>query len=93
MLKEMPFTAHLFFSHVHWDHIQGFPFFWPAFVEGNDLTIYAGRDLDRELESVLAGQMEYAYFPVRLEDMHAADLSHCHPGEYDNHRHFERELE
>jgi len=64
--------GHIFLSHTHWDHIQGFPFFWPAFVEGNDLTIYAGRDLDRELESVLAGQMEYAYFPVRLEDMHAA---------------------
>jgi phosphoribosyl 1,2-cyclic phosphodiesterase len=67
-----PVSGHIFLSHTHWDHIQGFPFFWPAFVEGNDLTIYAGRDLDRELESVLAGQMEYAYFPVRLEDMHAA---------------------
>ena len=32
LLKEMPITAHLFFSHVHWDHIQGFPFFDPAFV-------------------------------------------------------------
>jgi phosphoribosyl 1,2-cyclic phosphodiesterase len=67
-----PVHGHIFLSHTHWDHIQGFPFFWPAFVEGNDLTIYAGRDLDRELESVLAGQMEYAYFPVRLEDMRAA---------------------
>ena len=30
LLKEMPLTAHIFFSHVHWDHIQGFPFFAPA---------------------------------------------------------------
>jgi len=66
-----PVRGHIFLSHTHWDHIQGFPFFWPAFVPGNTLTIYAGRDLDRELESVLAGQMEYAYFPVRLEDMQA----------------------
>jgi len=66
-----PVRGHIFLSHTHWDHIQGFPFFWPAFMPGNSLTIYAGRDLDRDLESVLAGQMEYAYFPVRLEDMQA----------------------
>ena len=63
--------GHILLSHTHWDHIQGFPFFWPAFVEGNEFTIYAARDLDRDLESVLAGQMEYTYFPVRLADMHA----------------------
>jgi phosphoribosyl 1,2-cyclic phosphodiesterase len=32
--------AHLFFSHLHWDHIQGFPFFTPAFVPGNRLGVY-----------------------------------------------------
>jgi phosphoribosyl 1,2-cyclic phosphodiesterase len=63
--------GHILLSHTHWDHIQGFPFFWPAFVEGNRFTIYAGRDLDRDLEGVLAGQMQYSYFPVRLADMRA----------------------
>ena len=33
-------NAHLFFSHLHWDHIQGFPFFGPAFVPGNRLGVY-----------------------------------------------------
>jgi phosphoribosyl 1,2-cyclic phosphodiesterase len=33
-------NAHLFFSHLHWDHIQGFPFFGPAFVPGNRLGIW-----------------------------------------------------
>jgi len=33
-------NAHLFFSHLHWDHIQGFPFFGPAFVPGNQLGIW-----------------------------------------------------
>ncbi len=32
--------AHLFFSHLHWDHIQGFPFFGPAFAPKNHLTVY-----------------------------------------------------
>ena len=35
LVKQMPLEAHIFFSHVHWDHIQGFPFFDPAFVPGN----------------------------------------------------------
>jgi phosphoribosyl 1,2-cyclic phosphodiesterase len=34
-------TAHLFYSHLHWDHIQGFPFFGPAFVPGNRLHVHA----------------------------------------------------
>src|SRR5689334_23332223 len=37
---EQPVVAHLFFSHPHWDHIQGFPFFAPAYTEGNTLHIY-----------------------------------------------------
>ena len=39
-------NAHLFFSHLHWDHIQGFPFFTPAFVPGNRIGIYGVRPGD-----------------------------------------------
>ncbi|HLI29316.1 MAG TPA: MBL fold metallo-hydrolase [Chloroflexota bacterium] len=78
-----PVRGYILLSHTHWDHIQGFPFFAPAFVAGNEFTICAGRDLDRDLESVLAGQMEYAYFPVRLAELaatvHFRDLDE---GEY-----------
>jgi phosphoribosyl 1,2-cyclic phosphodiesterase len=49
LLKEMPVTAHIFFSHVHWDHIQGFPFFAPAFVPGNTIHLYGGNDVTRTL--------------------------------------------
>lgn len=66
-----PIHGNILLSHTHWDHIQGFPFFWPAFVGGNQFTICAARDLDRDLEGVLAGQMDFTYFPVRLADMHA----------------------
>ena len=34
-------VLHLFFSHAHWDHVQGFPFFRPAFVPGNRIFIYS----------------------------------------------------
>jgi len=36
-----PIRLHLFIGHTHWDHIQGFPFFVPAFLPGSELNIYA----------------------------------------------------
>jgi phosphoribosyl 1,2-cyclic phosphodiesterase len=69
MMAKQPIEAHIFLSHTHWDHISGFPFFPPAFAPGNTLTIYAARNIDKRLEDVMAGQMEYTYFPVTLSDL------------------------
>jgi phosphoribosyl 1,2-cyclic phosphodiesterase len=71
LLPEMPLVAHMFFSHVHWDHIQGFPFFEPAFVAGNMFHLYGGNNVSRTLEETLAGQMENPNFPVHLSAMGA----------------------
>jgi phosphoribosyl 1,2-cyclic phosphodiesterase len=71
LLKEMPLKLHLFFSHVHWDHIQGFPFFDPAFVPGNVINLYGGNNVSRTLEETLAGQMDHPSFPVHLTEMGA----------------------
>ena len=71
LVQEMPLTAHIFFSHVHWDHIQGFPFFDPAFVKGNTIHLYGGNNVSRTLEETLAGQMDHPSFPVHLTDMGA----------------------
>ena len=73
-LAAEPLRAHLFFSHLHWDHIQGFPFFAPAFIPGNELVIHGvkhpGGESPRE---VLSGQMSAPTFPVGLDIM-GADL-------------------
>src|SRR6185436_16233841 len=69
LLKQMPFEAWMFFSHVHWDHIQGFPFFTPAFVRGNKIHLHGGINVSRTLEETLAGQMDYPSFPVHLTEM------------------------
>ena len=61
-------TIHLLFSHAHWDHIQGFPFFMPAFVPGNRLFIYHVHDL----KSALTGQQLPLTFPVPLSYMRAS---------------------
>jgi phosphoribosyl 1,2-cyclic phosphodiesterase len=76
LIKEMPLTAHLFFSHVHWDHIQGFPFFDPAFVAGNTIHLYGGNNVSRTLEETLAGQMDHPSFPVHLSAMGASMTFH-----------------
>lgn len=66
-----PIVGHILISHTHWDHIQGFPFFTPAFIPGNRFTIYGAHNLDKRLEDALAGQMEHAYFPLRLDQLEA----------------------
>ncbi len=67
-LKEQARTCsgHILISHTHWDHIQGLPFFAPLFAPGNEWHIYGPRGIGQSLQDVLAGQMEYAYFPVAL---------------------------
>ncbi len=70
--------ANIFFTHSHWDHIQGFPFFSPAYIgkkdsKGNrieefcnEFNLYGAADVGERLESVLRGQMDNFYFPVDL---------------------------
>ena len=81
--------AHILFTHTHWDHIQGFPFFPPAYVgvrddQGNKLDqrcntfhLYGESDVDDRLEATLRGQMEHFYFPVDLAYLNA--FMHFHP--------------
>jgi len=64
-----PVRLHLFIGHTHWDHIQGFPFFVPAFLPGSELNVYAPLGFQQSLEEAMAGQMEYSYFPVKLRDL------------------------
>lgn len=63
-----PNTFNIFMSHLHWDHIQGFPFFTPAYIPGNTVTIYGGHDT---LERAYVRQQEPISFPVPLRAMRA----------------------
>ena len=62
---------HLFITHTHWDHIQGFPFFIPAYQPGFELNIYGAEGFGKDLKSVFRGQLDREYFPVQMEDMQA----------------------
>jgi len=68
-----PSCYHIFISHLHWDHIQGFPFFLPAFIKGNTIKIYG---CHRELETAFAAQQSQPFFPVDLDYMQAVKEFH-----------------
>jgi phosphoribosyl 1,2-cyclic phosphodiesterase len=66
-----PVRAYLFLSHAHWDHIQGLPFFTPAYVAGTELTILGPEHGHLTLEKVVTGQMQSPYFPIPMHVMAA----------------------
>ncbi len=63
--------AHILITHPHWDHIQGFPFFKPAFAAGNELTIVGPEAKGVKLDKLIAEQMNKVYFPVNLSELEA----------------------
>jgi len=63
-----PGNFHILLTHFHWDHIQGFPFFVPAYIKGTRITFYGCHE---ELKKALTLQQDSPFFPVRLKDLPA----------------------
>lgn len=64
-------NAYLLITHPHWDHIQGFPFFKPALISGNEITIIGTERKEVNLQRIIADQMNRIYFPVQLNELKA----------------------
>jgi phosphoribosyl 1,2-cyclic phosphodiesterase len=75
-----PLTVHLFLSHPHWDHIQGFPFFGPAYQSSTTIFVYGPQGDDKHYQ-LLSGQMSNAYFPVRFSDLGAKIVPRAFKGD------------
>lgn len=58
--------VHLFFTHFHWDHICGFPFFLPIYQPGREIGVWSGRS---DSERLLSLQMNDAHFPVKWNNL------------------------
>jgi phosphoribosyl 1,2-cyclic phosphodiesterase len=77
LMKQLPPKTYMFFTHYHWDHIQGFPFFMPAFVKGHCLQIYGAIPQNGDsLEQHFMERVLHPNSPVPLAGL-KADIKFC----------------
>jgi CheY-like chemotaxis protein len=69
-------VVHLFFSHTHWDHITGFPFFPPIYDTECQIHVYAPFGFEKTPKELFTDMLAYTYFPVRLDDIQAKITFH-----------------
>jgi phosphoribosyl 1,2-cyclic phosphodiesterase/CheY-like chemotaxis protein len=67
--RDKPLNLTMLVSHTHWDHIQGFPFFMPAYNPKVNVRIVGFEGAVHGLRSALFEQMQSAFFPVGLDQM------------------------
>ena len=68
------FSARIFISHTHWDHINTVPFFQPLYARGNQIEIFGPYQGDLTIERAIGAQMESVYFPVTMREFGARIL-------------------
>lgn len=77
--QQPPHTVKLFYSHLHMDHIQGFPFFAPLYMPSTTLHIYSPRPSKETPRQFMAWHMAFPWFPVELEAVPSTLESHDVP--------------
>jgi phosphoribosyl 1,2-cyclic phosphodiesterase len=85
--KDLP-PIHFFFTHSHWDHLGGFPFFEPAYSCNSSITFCSGPHAQNFLKSCITDQMRAPYFPVDFKRLKAkfdfqCQRPHMEPGHCD----------
>ncbi len=68
-IGERAWRGSVLLSHLHWDHVQGLPFFLPLHDAGSVLDVFGPRQAEGSLAEVFGGLMRPPYFPVRATDL------------------------
>lgn len=84
VVEKGPDTIHIFLTHFHWDHIQGFPFFAPLYDPEDTITVVGPKQQDTDVQNLFAGQMGPIYFPVPFSVVAAVmEFEHLNAGGYE----------
>lgn len=71
MAEQQPLDLKLIFTHTHWDHLQGFPFFEPINDANAHITILSASNAPAEMKQILVSQMDFKYFPINFKSLKA----------------------
>ncbi|HET9947980.1 MAG TPA: MBL fold metallo-hydrolase [Longimicrobiales bacterium] len=84
VLEKGPNRIHIFLTHFHWDHIQGFPFFAPLYDPEDTIRVVGPKQKDIDVQNLFAGQMGPIYFPVPFNVVAASmEFEHLNDGSYE----------
>ncbi len=72
LIKEGRLEFSFIFTHAHWDHIMGFPFFEPIYVKGTKIRVFRCPFPTEYVKEMLNNIMAPPYFPVRFSDLGAS---------------------
>lgn len=72
LMKEgSPGKINLIFTHPHWDHLSGFPFFKPLYQKFREINVKGPRTTQESVKHIISRTMAPPYFPIELDDIHA----------------------
>lgn len=84
VFEKGPNSIHIFLTHFHWDHIQGFPFFRPLYDAEDTIRVVGPKQKDIDVQNLFAGQMGPIYFPVPFSVVAASmEFEHLNRGGYE----------
>ena len=69
--RSQPIKLSLLITHAHWDHIQGLPFFAPAYEKKNDICVRGYDGVDTSFGEIMAEPMKAPFFPIAMRELSA----------------------
>ncbi len=75
--ESAPSEIRFLFTHSHWDHLAGFPFFEPAYFDRYRITLCGGPHAQSSIRKYLSRQMEAPFFPVDFSQLRARFNFRC----------------